>query len=112
MDTRKTHNTSGVERHRKYTDEFKRDAVSRVLRTGKSCTRVGEELGINPNMLARWRREQIGEMDKASSPEESLKPSEMAEMLAWGLRGQTIGSAVASVDEYISRFLQLLGTCG
>jgi hypothetical protein len=29
-----------------------------------------------------------------------------------GLRGQTIGSAVASVDEYISRFLQLLGTCG
>jgi transposase len=46
------------------------------------CCRLGEELGINPNMLARWRREQIGEMDKASSPEESLKPSEMAEMLA------------------------------
>ena len=27
------------------------------------CTKVGEELGINPNMLARWRREQIGDYD-------------------------------------------------
>ena len=82
MNAKKIDKTSGVKKRRKYTDEFKRDAVNRVLRTAKSCTKVGEELGINPNMLARWRREQIGDMDKASAPEEQLKPSEMAEMLA------------------------------
>lgn len=86
MDTEKRHNTNGVKKRRKYTDEFKRDAVNRVMRTAKSCTKVGEELGINPNMLARWRREQIGEMDKVSTPEEQLKPSEMAEMLAGARR--------------------------
>ena|SRR6056297_1801160 len=82
METKKTHEACGYRKRRKYTDEFKRDAVNRVLRTGEPCTKVGEELGINPSMLARWRRDQIGDMDKASAPEEHMKPSEIAELLA------------------------------
>lgn len=82
METNKKQKTSGVKKRRKYTDEFKRDAVNRVIRTGKSCTQVGEELGINGNLLAKWRRNQVGDMDKTSAPEEQLKPSEMAGMLA------------------------------
>jgi len=82
MDTNKKHKTNEVRQRRQYTDEFKRDAVNRVLRTGKSCSQVGKELGINGNLLAKWRKTQIDNMDGASSSHEQIKPSEVAGMLA------------------------------
>lgn len=51
------------------------------MRTGKSCTQAARELGINPNMLSRWRREYLQEADGTSSPDSAMKPSEMAEEL-------------------------------
>jgi transposase len=74
-------NPNEIESRRKYTAEFKQDAVNRVLRTGKSCAEVGRELGINPNILSRWRREALEKSDSLSTKEKELKPSETAEML-------------------------------
>ena len=74
-------NINEIESRRKYTPEFKQDAVNRVLRTGKSCAEVGRELGINPNMLGRWRREALKKKDAQSTKVGELKPSEAAEML-------------------------------
>ena len=39
-------NINGVRPRRRYETAFKRDAVNRVMRTGKTCKAVAEELGF------------------------------------------------------------------
>jgi len=46
-----------MQKRRKYSEEFKREAVSFANQLGITAKQVGEELGINPNMIGRWRRE-------------------------------------------------------
>jgi len=43
---------------RKYTDEFKREAVDLILLHGYGVAEAARNLGINANMLSRWKREQ------------------------------------------------------
>ena len=43
---------------RKYNQEFKEQAVKLTLTNTKSVRQIAANLGINPNMLDRWRREQ------------------------------------------------------
>jgi len=45
---------------RKYSEEFKREAVAMANQPGVTLKQIGEELGINANMIGRWRRE-LGE---------------------------------------------------
>ena len=45
------------ETRRKYTKEFKEEAVQLVLDQGRSQREVASNLGINANMLRRWVRE-------------------------------------------------------
>ncbi len=40
---------------RKYDDEFKRNAVKKVL-DGQSVKSVSQELGVNESQLHKWRR--------------------------------------------------------
>jgi transposase len=42
---------------RKFTQEFKREAVQMSKAAGVSARQVARELGINPNVLSRWGRE-------------------------------------------------------
>ena len=42
--------------HRKFDATFRREAVLNWLHSGKSATVVGEELGINANLLYAWRK--------------------------------------------------------
>jgi len=42
---------------RKYNREFKVEAVRMVLEGERTLTQVAQNLGINRNMLARWRDE-------------------------------------------------------
>lgn len=44
-------------KRRKYSPEFKREAVELTRQPGVSCRQVALEIGIDPNMLTRWRRE-------------------------------------------------------
>ena len=41
---------------RRYSREFKLEAVRRVEETGRSQAQVAEELGISANTLSRWMR--------------------------------------------------------
>jgi transposase-like protein len=41
---------------RKFDQTFKREAVLNWLHSGKSAAVVGEELGINANLLFAWRK--------------------------------------------------------
>ena len=42
---------------RKYTAEFKREAVLQTQHPEVSCAQVARELGINSNVIGRWKRE-------------------------------------------------------
>src|SRR5437868_10337788 len=46
---------TSVRVHRKFDETFKREAVLSWLHSGKSAAVVGEELGINANLLYAWR---------------------------------------------------------
>ena len=42
---------------RKHSREFKLEAVKQVVEHGRTVSEVADSLGINRNMLARWKRE-------------------------------------------------------
>ncbi len=42
---------------RKHSREFKLEAVKQVVEYGRSVAEVAEGLGIQPNMLSRWKSE-------------------------------------------------------
>src|SRR5436190_22845531 len=46
---------TSVRERRKFDETFKREAVQNWLHSGKSAAVVGEELGINANLLYAWR---------------------------------------------------------
>src|SRR5438128_9125439 len=47
---------TSVRERRKFDGTFKREAVQNWLHSGKSAAVVGEELGINSNLLYAWRK--------------------------------------------------------
>lgn len=48
--------TTSIQTRRKFDQTFKREAVQNWLNSGKSAEVVGEELGINGNLLYAWRK--------------------------------------------------------
>ena len=44
-------------RRKQYDDVFKRDAVALVTEQGYKLSEAGRRLGINPNLISRWKRE-------------------------------------------------------
>lgn len=74
-------NPSQPKQRRKYDPIFKKDAVQRVLRTGKSCSEVAQELGIRPDLVSRWQREYFAKEDQKVSSTDEMKPSDIAREL-------------------------------
>lgn len=61
---------------RRFTPEFKREAVTYLVESGKSLEAAARELGISATSLGRWRDhlEAEGELQVAEeTPEEELK---------------------------------------
>ncbi len=50
---------------RQYHEEFKREAVQLIASSGKPVAQIAHELGINDNVLYRWRR-QFGQAASSS----------------------------------------------
>jgi transposase len=46
-----------MQERRKYSEEFKQEAGSFANQAGVTAKQVGKELGIDANMIGRWRRE-------------------------------------------------------
>ncbi|MDE2270775.1 MAG: transposase [Xanthomonadaceae bacterium] len=44
-------------KRRRFSAEFKREAVELTRRPQASVSEVAQELGVNANVLSRWRRE-------------------------------------------------------
>ena len=65
---------------RKYTKEFKQEAVQLVLSQGGNASAVARNLGIKPDLLNRWIREHNSDnehafpgLGKLKEPEEELR---------------------------------------
>ena len=52
---------------RRFTQEFKDDAISLVIEQGYSCAEVGRRLGVSENNVNRWVR-QYREKNESESP--------------------------------------------
>jgi len=53
-------------KRKKYTREFKEEAVKLVTEQGYQVSEAARNLGVHPNMLSRWKREILGD-DESSS---------------------------------------------
>jgi transposase len=52
---------------KKYTAEFKKDAIQLLEKTGRSCSSIEKDLGIGQGILSRWIKE------FQSDPKESFR---------------------------------------
>jgi transposase len=50
-----------MSKRRKYSGEFKREAVSLTRQPGATVSQVDRDIGVGSNLLFRWRRELEGE---------------------------------------------------
>lgn len=67
-----------MEKRRRYSAEYKREAVEMARSSGVSISQVARELGINSNMLGRWCREQEAAGGKAFRGQGKARDEEMA----------------------------------
>jgi len=65
-------------KRRKYSEEFKRDAVSLSYKSDKSMTEIADDIGINRSVLVRWRKEydELGEKAFPGNGLRKLSPLE------------------------------------
>lgn len=50
-----------MSKRRKYSEEFKREAVSLTRQPGANVSQVARDIGVGSNLLFRWRRQLEGE---------------------------------------------------
>ena len=55
-------------KRRNYTQEFKGKSVKLITEQGYSFAEAGRNLGVNPALLSRLKREIQGDFDSNSSP--------------------------------------------
>ena len=56
---------------RKFSREFKLQAVQRVIEEDRSIAEVARELGVNPNSLQRWKQEYLLQDHPGPLPKET-----------------------------------------
>ncbi len=67
-----------MSKRRKFSPEFKREAIALTRQPGVSCRQIGLEVGTNPNLLSRWRREADADTGKAFKGSGSPRDEELA----------------------------------
>jgi transposase-like protein len=63
---------------RKYSAEFKREAVILANQPGVTEAQIGRELDVNPNIMTRWQRELQSNGSKAFLGQGVARDEEMA----------------------------------
>ncbi|MGV9885318.1 transposase [Streptomyces sp. NPDC003006] len=65
---------------KRYTDEFKRDAITLVDSSGKTVTAVARELGISSESLRGWYRKAKGKAERGEGAPGELSRAEREEL--------------------------------
>ena len=63
---------------KRYTEEFKREAVRLMLIDGLSAVEVSGKLGVSQGMLYKWRQSHLEKMGDAAKKDSDLSPAELA----------------------------------
>ncbi|EOD8830733.1 transposase [Pseudomonas aeruginosa] len=63
---------------KRYSPEFKREAIELVRSSGASCRQVSLEIGVAPNLLTRWVR---GSQSDGERPFSAREVREMRNLL-------------------------------
>ncbi len=61
---------------RKFTREFKEEAVRLLMAGHRPAAEIGRELGINPNLLYKWKRQLAEDPETAFPGKGHVKPEE------------------------------------
>lgn len=69
-----------MSKRKKYSPEFKHEAIELVRRSGTSCRQIALEIGVGPNLLTRWVREAQAIGGKAFSGAGSPRDEEVARL--------------------------------
>jgi len=69
-----------MSKRRKYSPEFKKGAIEQASVTGVSSAQIARELGINPNLLSRWKREAEKQGQHAFSGTGTARDEEVARL--------------------------------
>ena len=59
-------------KRRNYTQEFKGEAVKLITQQGYSYAEAGRNLGVNPNLLSKWKRGIEGSSSNDLSPGDAV----------------------------------------
>ena len=65
-------------RRKRYSVEFKKEAARLIIMEGLSGSEVSEKLGVNPNMLYRWKRQHLEELEGDKCKAAQASPQQMA----------------------------------
>ncbi len=65
---------------KKYTKEFKNDTVNLILRSERPIVKIAEELGVEYNLLCRWKREFDTHEEKAFPGQGKPVEAELAKL--------------------------------
>lgn len=76
----KTNKQTPVRTHRKFDEDFRRQAVANWLASGKSAEVIARELGIVSNLLYGWRKRFAPEDALRATP--GVKPGSVADLQA------------------------------
>ena len=66
-----------MSQRRRYSKEYKREAVRLASEPGVSLSQVSRELGLNTNMLGRWKREFEREGEEAFRGQGHVRDEEL-----------------------------------
>ena len=55
------------QKRRKYTEEYKQEAVNLVIEQGYRISEAARNLGINDNLLRRWVKERTGDNETSAA---------------------------------------------
>lgn len=69
-----------MSKRRKFSSEFKREAVKLTHQPGVSCSQIALEIGVAPNLLSRWKREAEATNDKAFQGSGNPRDEEVARL--------------------------------
>ncbi len=92
-------------KYRKYTDEFKREALGLLKSSGKSAAQIEQDLGITPGMLLKWRDQyRLNDRVGSAGP---LEPSDLEAAKAEILRLRRQLAEVEEEREILKKTLRI-----
>ena len=92
-------------KRRRYTREFKLEALRLAQQPGATTTAVAEELGVNPESLYRWKRELKDDPKQSFPGQGSLKPrdKELEKLRGENARLKSENTFLKKVSAYFAK---------